>query len=334
MIVDAYFKKHTFADHAQESIDEVTKQLEFRIDRPLFRGMIYDNSRLGSIIYKGRWKGKDAVLKIQGLRLPRDEKDIIDGFLEQNGSARIRMPKIYSHKPWDEERGYGYLLMEYIPDQPLFSLPLPTQEEITTFLSFFTELKTRSITAPWITQTEQEQSSTRLIRHRLTQWVAIAKDRGHFDESALVPRIQTFNEQLEQFPKEIPMAFMHAHMTGREVRQLHDTKQFVVFSNLYWGWRPKWYDCAFIIWSLLQQPEVYLNVHDILNCIHEWKRRFTALPWIASDSAFSEIFDFLILERLIGTLIIDINVQQHEDARRKQKREALMHAFDELARQT
>jgi hypothetical protein len=335
MIVERYFNKHTFADNAQGIIDELTERLHFHIDRPLFRGTIYDASRLGSIIYKGKWKGKDAALKIQGLQLPRDEYELIDGFVEQNGSARIRTPHIFKHEPWDENKGYGFLLMEYVADPPVLTLPNPSQKEIETFLHFFTELKTRAVTRPWVGQTEHEKSSIRLMRHRVTQWVAIAKERGHFNAESLVPRIQLFNNRLEQTQPEIPMEFMHAHMAGREVHQHHESGQFIMFANLYWGWRPKYYDCAFIVWAIIKNPaSPLMNEHEVLECITRWKQIFQNLSWIKNDPTFSKHFDLMMLERLIGTLIIDLEAQEYKNQADKQALYSrLVPVFDTLASQ-
>ena len=330
MIIDTYFNKHTFADRVQDIIDELTQMLHFRIDRPLFRGTVYGPSRLGSIIYKGMWKKKDAILKIQGLKLQRDEKKLIDGFLDQNESAHIRMPHIFKHKPWDSTRGYGYTLMEYIPDPPLMT-PEPSETEINEFLKFFTELKTRAIANPWIEQTEYEQSSVRLVRHRIAQWVAIAKERGHFDIVALAPRIQQFNELLEKMTHELPMEFMHAHMTGREVRKHNASGQYILFANLYWGWRPKWYDCAFVVWNILRNPESPLmNETQTMDCITMWKEQFEALPWIKEDASFPAAFDIMMLERLLGILIIDLHVDEQQTHERQVLFNKFLKTFDRL----
>lgn len=329
MIVDTYFNKHTFADRAQGVIDELTQKLHFHIDRPLFRGTIYDSSRLGSIIYKGTWKKKDAVLKIQGLKLPQDEKKLMDGFIEQNGSARIRPPHIFQHEPWDDERGYGYLLMEYIPDPPMLSAPTPSEIEVDLFLEFFTELKTRALTKPWIGQTEHEQSSVRLIRHRIAQWVAIAKERDRFDAATLGPRIHQFNDLLEKMADKLPMEFMHAHMTGREVRKHAASGLYVLFANLYWGWRPRWYDCAFVVWSILRNPaSPLMNETQTLDCITVWKEKFRSLPWIENDDSFSTGFDIMMLERLLGVLIIDLQVEERPKNEHLNSVEKFLKTFD------
>jgi len=334
MIVETYFQKHSFAKDAQRIIDELILKLKFRIDRPLFRGNIYDASRLESIIFRGVWKKKDVVLKIQGLRLPRDEKDLTDAFTEQNQSARIRTPHIYKHAPWDESKGYGFTLMEYIDAPALLSMPVPQQTEIDLFMRFFTELKTKAVTSPWIEKTEHQQSSVRFIRHRITQWIAIAKDRGHFDAELLAPRIEAFNERLENEHPEIPMEFMHSHMTGREVRYIQDRDQFILFGNLFWDWRPKYYDCAFVIWNLLKHPDApATNDTAAISVINEWKKRFVSLPWIASDQLFPSMFDMMMLERLLGTLIIDIEAQDYKQETDKQALfERLLAAFDALVK--
>jgi hypothetical protein len=225
--------------------------------------------------------------------------------------------------------------MEYVADPPVLSLPDPNQKEIETFLHFFTELKTRAVTSAWVEQTEHEKSSVRLIRHRISQWVAIAKERGHFDAESLIPRIQLFDNRLEHTQPEIPMEFMHAHMGGREVHKHHESGQYIMFANLYWGWRPKYYDCAFIIWAIIKHPESPLvNEQEVLNCITTWKSMFQTLPFIKKDPKFSANFDSMILERLLGTLIIDLEAQGYKNKTDKQALYSrLAPAFDTLVSQ-
>jgi hypothetical protein len=94
-ITEKYFGHANFTDNEQELLNAVKTKTNFQLEKKIFRGKIYDNDKVGSLIYKGIWQNKPAVLKIQGLQPDVDEIDIINRFNNQNESAKIRLPKLY-----------------------------------------------------------------------------------------------------------------------------------------------------------------------------------------------------------------------------------------------
>src|SRR3989338_9159052 len=71
-ITEKYFTQDDFSQREADVLAQVTAETGFVVEKEIFRGMIYDKSKVGSLIYKGTLDGKPAVLKLQGLK-PRSE---------------------------------------------------------------------------------------------------------------------------------------------------------------------------------------------------------------------------------------------------------------------
>ncbi|MCL5418692.1 MAG: hypothetical protein M1360_01990, partial [Candidatus Marsarchaeota archaeon] len=88
-------KKHpnALAYDEKETLKEILNKTGFKREKEIFRGeIIYTNGAkpvTGSILLKGTYKAKPAVLKIQGLRLESSEVEIIKRFEQQNKSRII-----------------------------------------------------------------------------------------------------------------------------------------------------------------------------------------------------------------------------------------------------
>lgn len=113
-ITEKYFEHANFVDNEQRVLEEIKTKTSFQPEKEIFRGQIYDNDKVGSLIYKGVWQEKPAVLKIQVLQPEIDEIDMISRFNDQNESTKIRLPKLYGGLKWNKKDGYGFLLLEYI----------------------------------------------------------------------------------------------------------------------------------------------------------------------------------------------------------------------------
>ncbi len=87
-ITEKYFEHSNFADDEKRVLEEVMTKTNFQPEKEIFRGQIYDKDKVSSLIYKGVWQEKPAVLKIQGLQPDVDEIDMIDRFNDQNESAK------------------------------------------------------------------------------------------------------------------------------------------------------------------------------------------------------------------------------------------------------
>lgn len=335
MIVESYFKKHTFMRRADTILKEIVSKTGFIPRASLFRGIIYDPTRLGSIILKGVYQDKPAVLKIEGLDLGFEETQRIKLFEEANTSPSLHAPLIYAHQSFSKNAGYGYLIMEYIEHPAVLSLPNPSSEERKHFLDFYQKYKTHVCSHPFVAQEDAKKATGRFIRNRIKLWVTIAKDRKAFDAERIVPRVQLFDALLEKIEYDTPMEFMHGHLSGREIRFSAEKNSFYILAHLFWDWRPRYYDTVFSIWWIWKNPGATLTTPgDILSCIAEWKQAYAKLDIISDDRRFYSTFDLLILERLLGTLIIDIDAQTYTNNSNKQNMyDRIEDTFDDYIKQ-
>jgi len=80
-----------------------------------------------------------------------------------------------------------------------------------------------------------------------------------------------------------------------------------VLSNLFWSYRPEWYDLAFNVWSCL------LHIHDtsytfeqLLLYVDEWLATYHTIPVVQQDNAFERKITALLLERTMGAILVDL----------------------------
>ncbi len=182
-ITEKYFEHANFADNGQKVLDEIMTKTNFQPEKEIFRGQIYDKDKVGSLIYKGTWQDKPAVLKIQGLQPDVDEIDMISKFNDQNKSAKIRLPKLYNGSKWNEKDGYGYLLLEYIDAPQIYQPPFANQEQINDFCALYQEYKMKCLCKPFVEREPNEQSSLVFTAQHVSHWAKIAQTKGYLTEA-------------------------------------------------------------------------------------------------------------------------------------------------------
>ncbi len=321
--------KHYYAYlKTQREVDailgSVTKESGFMVSQRIFQGRIYDLDKLGSSIYSGTWRGNSAVLKVQLLPLDVDEVAINKGFIAQNSSANIRLATIYDHHSWSSDRGYGYIIQEYIPPQPLFSQrPLATDGQRIDFCKFYSEYKEHCLHQPLWKSQEHEQSSLQYTKLRVQRWIEISKSKGDLTPhvEALIPRyFSIIEEQLDS----IPMEWMHGHLAGWDILK-PDDDIYVLMSNLYWGYRPAYYDATFHLWASIKEVrDTSVSLNHILIYIEDWKKAYRAIPYIKQDPIFEKAFDLMFFERTLTALLLDIHNQDYHTDRE----ESIAHLMD------
>ncbi|MBU1034438.1 type IV toxin-antitoxin system AbiEi family antitoxin [Patescibacteria group bacterium] len=105
----------------EQAILDIGTQFGWRpVDQSvLFYGVYYDSTKVGSFITRvTNERGEFAVLKIQLRPLPFDEGFIMRHVQSQIKTDRVRLPRIISDAPWNEKRGYGYLILEDLSQLP------------------------------------------------------------------------------------------------------------------------------------------------------------------------------------------------------------------------
>jgi len=314
-ITEKYFKHANFAAHGKRVLDEITAKTNFQPEEEIFRGQIYDKDKVGSLIYKGVWQDKPAVLKIQGLQPDVDEIDMISGFNNQNKSTKIRLPKLYDGSRWNEQNGYGYLLLEYIDAPKIYQPPFANQEQIKNFCALYQEYKMECLREPFVEREPDEHSSLVFTAQRVSHWAKIAQTKGHLAE-ADVKNVEQFLSLAGRHLPSIKMEFMHGHFTYDDIFKLSDT-EYVLMSNLFWSYRPECYDTTFHLWAGIKSlRDQNVGVEQIIEYLQHWLEEYKKLPVVIQDPDFERKFDMMMAERCVGALLVDIQHQHYERDRR------------------
>lgn len=310
-ITEKYFEHINFSDHEKRVLKEIITKTNFQPEKEIFRGQIYDKNKVGSLIYKGVWQDKPAVLKIQGLQPDVDEIDIIGRFNDQNESAKIRLPKVYNGSKWNEQDGYGYLFLEYIDAPQIYQPPFANSKQIKDFCVLYQEYKTKCLREPFIEQEPNEQSSLVFTVQRVSYWIKIAQSKGHLTE-AEVKNVEKFFFLAGRHLPSIKMEFMHGHFTYDDIFKLSD-KEYILMSNLFWSYRPEFYDTTFHLWAGIKSlRDQNVSFEQVKQYLQNWLEEYKKLPVVMQDTDFEKKFNMMMAERCIGALLVDIQNQHYD----------------------
>ena len=303
-ITGKYFEANDFAQRIPRILEDVCRETGFAPQNEIFRGYVYDRDKVGSVIYRGRWQGKDAALKLQGLKLETDEVSILQGFAAQNRSKLVRVPDVFAHQPWDETRGYGYILSEFVDAAPIFEMPTASLEQIGDFCRFFQEYRGNCIREPWLPKSGASALDFTLAR--VANWRRICEHKGRLAETDYAARCNLFADLAKQHLANEELAFCHGHLTANDILNT-PSGGYILMSNLLWGWRLPWHDLAFNLWAcnLHQQPGI-MGCGDILDEIGLWRSAYKTMPVVQADPSFDRRFDFVMLERTLGAILADL----------------------------
>jgi len=303
-ITEKYFIQDDFSQREADVLARVIGETGFVVEKEIFRGTIYDKNKVGSLIYKGMLKGQRAVLKLQGLKPEVDEGEIISHFTAQNESKIVRVPILYTHQPWTEERGYGYLITEYLDFPKIFEMPFATKEQMRDFVLFYQEYRTSAITRSWVEPETKDSLAFTVLRADI--WQKISEHKKRLVANDYASYLARYRSVMEKHMPTIPMVFCHGHLTADDIYRTPDNS-FVVLSNLYWSYRPQWYDLAFNIWScLLHIRDTNYTFEQFLRYVTEWCAIYRTIPVVQQDKDFDRKITALLLERTMGAILADL----------------------------
>lgn len=303
-ITGKYFEPNDFAERIPKILEIVCRTTGFVPQDEIFRGCIYDREKVGSVIHRGLWQGKAAVLKLQGLKIETDEASILKGFNAQNRSRLVRVPEVFTHEPWDDAQGYSYILSEFVDAPPIFEMPTASLEQIGDFCRFIQEYRENCVREPWLPK--PDASALDFTLTRVANWRRICEHKGRLTKADYAERYDLFVELAKRHLAHEELTFCHGHLTANDILK-PPSGGYVLLSNLFWGWRLPWYDLAFNLWacSLRQQPSL-IGYGDILDEIGLWRSAYKNMPVVQADPDFNRRFDFVMLERTLGAILADL----------------------------
>lgn len=145
----------------------ICEETGISLHQEIFRGEIYDDSKVGSVIYQIQFQGKPAILKLQMLRPIHEEADITAALSQYIGDTRIGFPEVLYHQAWDISRGFGYTIFTTVVGQPIYATARATDIEQKDFMTFFEEYRNHLVGKNIFPPDDVEQSVRAFINHRI-----------------------------------------------------------------------------------------------------------------------------------------------------------------------
>lgn len=287
----------------QEALDSIKKLTGFEVQKNIWKSSYWGSKTIGAANYLGVYKGKPAVLKIQGAKPALSEIDVLDAFEKQNQSNKVRTAKLYDFIRWSDEQQFEVLIMEYIDGPKIIQSKKPTtKEEINEFLDFYQEYRSNCRSTPWLDKPTKLPDFTTLLERWSKAREEIYPNHPH--------RLSTDDNLIkvaaEILKKEITvekLEFVHGHLSAEDIFKTNDN-QYVIFSNLFWGWKHPFYDMVFaqhwLIYNLAQHPKVSRELIEDQRKL--WIGTMQSESYVKQDL---QAFKIALLERATAGLILD-----------------------------
>jgi hypothetical protein len=114
------------------------------------------------------------------------------------------------------------------------------------------------------------------------------------------------------------MVFCHGHLTANDIFRIQNSS-FVLLSNLFWSFRPQWYDLAFNVWGcLLHIRDVHYSFDELLSYVDQWRKTYRMIPAVQEDEDFDRKMTMLILERTLGAILVDLGANDFYEQKENQ----------------
>lgn len=303
-------------DRSDRILEQIVAKTGFQTGELVFEGKLYDDTKIATRIFRGIYQNKPAMLKIQGIRLDIPEEILIEKFNAQNQSKIIRLPHLYLVEPFDIEKGYGCIIMEEVQAPKFYAKALALENDRDEFARLYEDYRTKAITTPLFEQTEGDTDTLRHIESRIEKWISISAEKG-FLQDELVERVNHMQLLIHQEAPALKMVFMHGHLERNSILRIAE-QEYVLLSNTFWSYRPEWYDTTFHLWEGIKGlRNVSVSPEMVWHYVTDWLRTYQSLELLQTDPDFKRKYYFMLLERCIGALLLDIELQKYETDREK-----------------
>jgi len=302
-IADKFFQKTTFDE--KEALTKITQQCDFISQQVIGKSSWWGSKKIGAIRYQGIYQGKPAILKIQGVKPEISEIYMIKSFAQNNQSQIIRPPQLYFTIPWTEKNKFEALIMEYVRGPKIItSGQLQTEKTVKEFYQVFKEYRNHCRQHPWIAKRQQILHP----KENFQKWQAASKKiypLHPYREKNDSKLINKATQAIWRFWKRERLEFQHGHFSGEDLIK-NKKGEIVLFSNLYWSWRPPFYDAVFAYhWFMYSLAEIpYITPQIIEEQRNLWLKEIFSLKEAQSQRG-KILLKVVLLERASAGLIID-----------------------------
>lgn len=291
------------ADREKEVLEDASRRFSFIPKKLLDRSSWWTSKEIGAFRYEGKYKGKRAVLKIQGVKPKTSEIYMIQAFSKANKSKILRHPLLYSFLPWDDKKRYEALVLEFVDGKRIVNSPT-NNKELEEFFNLRKEYKKNCVINPWIDKPSESLSDEIKINFKKWREASFKLYPTHpFREKTDRKLIDEAVDLLVQDYKGIASEFQHGHFSTGDLYKISEN-EVIVLSNLYWSWKPPFYDAIFgyhwFIYHLAKLPNATPEL--VKQQRNLWLSTINSLAKTDSDK---KLLNLALLERSAAGLNLD-----------------------------
>ncbi len=281
-------------------LEDIAERTGFIPENVIWRSDYFGSGKLGAVHYRGFYKGKKVVLKIQGVKPSISEIFMIESFARQNQSKIIRPPRLFYTMPWDTQRGYEALIMEYVSGPKIVeSGRLQTEKDVVSFFRLYLEYRENCRRRPWLPRPKSKLSSKEAL-DRLLAVAQKVKPKSPYRRLEDVDLAKEGAVILDRIWSGIEWEFVHGHFSAEDL--IRANGDVVLFSNLFWKWKHPYYDAVFAYhWFIYSLAGVRgITPEQIEKQRRLWLEEIFRLP-----SLNHHLLKAALLERAIAGLLVD-----------------------------
>lgn len=298
----AFLDGSDLLEREQDVLKDACQKTGFAQTKLVQRSSWWTSKEIGAFHYLGNYKGKKAVLKVQGVKPETSEIYMLENFEKTNRSKILRPPHLYASLSWDDKLRYEALILEYVNGKNILSTPT-NKPEIDRFLEVYEDYRKNCLNSPWIDKPDETISQK--MQNNFSKWrEASFKLYPHhlLREDEDVELIDIAVKILVSGYQGVEPLFQHPHLTENDLIQVED--QVVVGSNLYWGWRAPLYDVIFgFHWFKYHLADVQnVTIQTVQEQINLWISKIESLPEVKNNQ---KLFKLAMLERYTAGLNLD-----------------------------
>lgn len=322
-VVSRYLEHRDFSDGLKRALQEVSAEIGFTPTAELDRRTIYDANKVWRVRIQGEWQGKPAVLRLENIKLERDEESIREDFRARlPKGSRVRPPHTYLHDPYDEKKGYGYSLDELVEGESLFDPAGDPRIAAKAFTVFYRDLRA-AVTSPFWPMPALDAVELTVAQMR-DNWLKLAREKDPTWVARFDPVLERWITLLTEKLRGRELVFMHAHLAGTDVR-VNKAGECIVFANHLWSWRQPSYDLAFPTWGQwLARPHTERTVVGIQAVTDAWQKEIaTSL----GDVISLDSWHLMLLNRIFGALLLDVPAIGRKEGESRETIEPLVEAL-------
>ena len=318
-ITDNAFTADSGENLITKALHDIEERTEWHVsDKEKFagvQGIYYDSQKVGSFFVEvENKKGVKGVLKLQLRPLPFDEGFIIRFIGGQIKDSTIKLPKIFLDNCWNEKDGYGFVIFEDLSRLPnLWEVMPSTQNDRENHKKFLKEFMQNILPIKEFVKKPKESFIDQLKESFAHHYnVAQHSNHRHIDDGEVQLYKEKYFNALEKLEFN-DLHFTHSHLTGLDVKVDKKNNKYILLANLYWKWRPLYYEIVFPVWNdLIRIRNENLTLKEFLEALDNWNHLWRSDIY-DHDPTSSYQYWFTLLTFAMNTLMLDLGASEWKE---------------------